>query len=111
MGRGGRKRKSNVARDRFGKSRGEAPEEIMAVVLAQPHRRAASTPRDAKLGYSLGRLLLAGYVTEKQHDAGQRWAAIVRRYAALIGFPRENLDSPHVELISSGVSCAPEPDE
>src|SRR5947209_13426245 len=88
MARAGRKRKDNVRRDQTGKSRGESSEEIMAVVFAQPHRRAAKTPREAKLGYPLGRLLLAGYITGKQHDAGQRWASLVRRYAALIGFPR-----------------------
>src|SRR5437660_11539475 len=110
MGRAGRKRKANVARDRTGKSRGEGAEQAMATALAQPHRRWAETPRDAQLGYPLGRLLLAGYITEKQHDAGQRWATIVRRYAALIGFPRDTPDAPHIELISSGLSCAVDPD-
>src|SRR5437879_261798 len=111
MARSGRRRKANVARDRTGKSRGESPDEIMAVVLAQPHRRFADTPRDAKLGYPLGRLCLAGYITEKQHDAGQRWAAIVRRYAALMGFRLENPETPTVELIASGQSCRAEPGE
>src|SRR5437588_11718219 len=111
MGRAGRKRKANVARDRTGKSRGEGAEQAMATALAQPHRRSAKTPREAKLGYPLGRLLLAGYITEKQHDAGQRWATIVRRYAALIGFPRDTPDAPNMELSSSGLSCVAAPDE
>ncbi len=111
MTRLGRKRKTNVARGAHGKSRGERPDEIMAVVLGQPHRRFAETPRDARLGYPLGRLCLAGYITEKQHDAGQRWAAIVRRYAALMGFRLENPETPNVELVASGSSCAAEPDE
>jgi len=110
MGRAGRKRKAGVARDRTGKSRGEGPEQAMAIALAQPHRRWSKTPRDALLGYPLGRLLLAGYITDKQHEAGQRWVTVVRRYAALIGFPRETPDAPNVELISSGVSCAADPD-
>ena len=83
----------------------------MAVALAQPHRRFARTPREAKLGYPLGRLCLAGYITEKQHDAGQRWADIVRRYAVLVGLPRENPDSPNVQPMSAGLSCIAEPDD
>ena len=111
MARAGRKRKTNVARDGSGKSRGESADDIMAVVLAQPHRRFADTPRDARLGYPLGRLCLAGYITEKQHDIGQRWATIVRRYSALMGYRLENPAPPSVELIASGLSCAAEPDE
>ena len=95
MGRAGRKRKAGVARDRTGKSRGEGPEQAIAIALAQPHRRWSKTPRDALLGYPLGRLLLAGYITDKQHEAGQRWVTVVRRYAALIGFPRETPDAPN----------------
>jgi hypothetical protein len=101
----------NVARDAAGKSRGESPEEIMAVALGQPHRRFAQTPREVKLGYPLGRLCLAGYVTEKQHDAGQRWATIVRRYSALMGFRLENPATPTIGMISSGSSCLADPDE
>src|SRR5205823_5669387 len=109
--RRGRKRKLNVQRTGCGKSRGESAEEIMAVALGQPHRRFARTPREAKLGYPLGRLCLAGYITEKQHDAGQRWADIVRRYAVLVGLPRENPDSPNVQPMSAGLSCIAEPDD
>jgi len=111
MARAGRKRKANVERNAAGKSRGDRPDEIMAVVLAQPHRRFADTPRDARLGYPLGRLCLAGYITEKQHDVGQRWATIVRRYSALMGFRLENPETPNVALIATGLSCAAEPDE
>ena len=111
MARAGRRRKANVARSATGKSRGASADDIMAVVLAQPHRRFADTPRDTRLGYPLGRLCVAGYITEKQHDAGQRWATIVRRYAALMGFRLDTPATATMELVSTGPSCAAEPDE
>ncbi len=60
----------------------------MHIALSSAHRR-WNEPRDARLGYPLGRLLLAGYLVNAQHDAGLRFAAIVRRYAAAMGFARE----------------------
>jgi hypothetical protein len=60
----------------------------MSLALAAPHRR-WTEPRDARLAYPLGRLLLSGYLVNAQHDAGLRFAAVVRRYGAAMGFARE----------------------
>src|SRR5262245_10420298 len=60
----------------------------MSLALVAPHRRWTG-PRDARLSYPLGRLLLAGYLVNAQHDAGLRFAAVVRRYSAAMGFARE----------------------
>ncbi len=87
----GRRRKTDVARDSRGKSRAfeahrkEREADIVAVAVAQPHRRFAKAPRASHLGYPLGRLHYMGLIDREQHEAGQRWCALVRRYAAMKG--------------------------
>lgn len=45
---------------------------------------------DPRRGYVLGRLRIAGRITERQHEAGLRFADILARYYALKGFPPPN---------------------
>jgi hypothetical protein len=116
----GRRRKPGVIRDASGKSRGERPDDIMSVVLAQRYR--VVEPRDAKnslAGSTLGRMLLAhqrrGYddpqaITQKQFEAGEAFAAAVRRHAAVMGYSISR-PSPSFQMVGTGVSCRPEPDE
>ncbi len=99
LSRTGRKRKSNVRRDRSGKSLGEIID--LAVVLNQPHRKGASDPKSQLLGYPLGRLRLSGEVTEAQLEAGNVWASLVRSYARMLGVP---VGSPKTGSMSGCVS-------
>lgn len=87
LNRRGRKRKQGVVRDSSGKSRGETVDAVIGTVIRQPHRRWYSAPRDARLAYPLGRLLLTDNITKRQHDAGRWWASVVRRYAIDKGIP------------------------
>lgn len=83
----GRPRKTNVIRDRNGKSRGEIVD--LSVVLNQPHRRDAKgdARKSELLGYPLGRLRLSDDLSEDQLQAGNEWALMVRAYAGMMGVP------------------------
>ncbi len=123
----GRKRKPNVIRDARGKSRGE-PEmvhpETVRVRMRElrrdgvfPSSRAEAL--DALSGFTLGRLLLRhradpsdpGSINDQQYDAGQQWAKIVRRHAAVMGYALGSPQSPSFLMVGSGLSCAEEPTE
>lgn len=99
LSRTGRKRKSNVRRDRSGKSLGEIID--LAVVLNQPHRRGSKDPKSQLLGYPLGRLRLSGEITEAQLEAGNQWAQLVQSYARMLGVP---VGSPKTGSMSGCVS-------
>lgn len=130
----GRKKKSGVIRDSKGKSRGE-PEVIAAEVLAVRRRelmldgirpsytdresqKVHDNVRDALAGFTLGRLLLKwrqspgcpDSVTQAQFDAGEAWTAIVHRHAAVLGYSLGR-PSPGFIMVSTGVSCASDPEE
>lgn len=107
----GRKRKPNVIRDSNGKSRGERPADIRSVALAQRIRDVGPAQADNALaGFTLGKMLLRGEIAQSWHDAGERWAALVRRHAALMGYSLV-WTSPSFVLVGTGLSCLPEPDE
>lgn len=98
--KGGPKRKTNVVRDASGRSRGEIID--LSVVLAQPHRRWSSNPRDQLLGYPLGRLYVQNYIDRDQLEAGDEWAALVRAHARILGIPVGSPKSPMTEMVSGG---------
>lgn len=56
----------------------------------QPHRR--DLPEDLRLsekaGTVLGRLNLMGFISDHQHEAGQRFQVVVGEYLSSIGAPR-----------------------
>ena len=121
----GRRRKRNVLRDARGKSRGE-PEgvhpETIAVRLRDLWRdgvpaRDSRDALDALAGFTLGRLLLRnradpgdpGSINELQYQAGQEWAKLVRRHAAIMGYALGSPKSPSFMLVATGFSCAQEP--
>jgi hypothetical protein len=81
----GRPRKTNVVRDKSGKSRGEIVD--FSVVFNQPHRRGFSDKKSELLGYPLGRLRLSNQISELQLRTGNEWAMMVRSYAGMMGVP------------------------
>jgi hypothetical protein len=106
----GRPRKNDVKRDASGKSRGYDgihPETIAVrerelkkdgIILHQMRYNgvsdvATSTATDAKAGFTLGRLLLFHEqgdvqrgINRKQFEAGDYWAGLCRRHAAIMGY-------------------------
>ena len=125
MGHRGRKRKPNVERDHRGKSRGERSQDLMADALAYRRRdllRAGISPEhalDALSGFTLGRLLLRhradssdpGSINEAQFNAGETWAKLVRRHAAVMGYALGTPKSPSFVMAASGLSCLAGPAE
>lgn len=89
----GRPRQNNLKRDKTtGRSRGERPEDVKAVVWGQRLRQGipVADMDEPLTGYCLGRLLLAGRqkdpagIVEAQHDAGMKYAQMVRRYDMMV---------------------------
>jgi len=126
----GRPRKTGVPRNDKGRIASgfdrERPEEIRRVVEMQPHRRNRKdftyqgkkiTKSDPLYGYSLGRLRVAGMgdkgdgITQEQHDAGMKWMQLHVRYCHYQGFASPNLQSPAMQMVARGLTCAPDPDE
>lgn len=58
----------------------ETQEQIMAVAIAQPHRRGFSDPNNPFLGYSAGRLFATGQISKPQHDAAEWYARLWLSY-------------------------------
>jgi hypothetical protein len=94
--------------------------EIVAVALAYRAREVgAKDASDPLAGFTLGRLLLRRRANESdpsgisrdQHEAGEQWADLVRRHAAIMGYALGRPRSPSLTLVGSGASCAAEPDE
>lgn len=75
MAKAGAKTKQNVQRYPSGQivhsyrePKHEKPEKIMAVVLAQPHRRGNASQY---AGYAFGRLFIGGMIDQRQHQAAE----------------------------------------
>ena len=90
---------------------GETEMQIKSTVLE--YRRRAVGEADAgrnEAGYELGRLMLTGRVTPRQHSAGCEYALLVADYQRCIGFP-----APYPQGIdlgaARGLSLIGEPDE
>lgn len=112
--RRGRKRKSTRDREKNGRVVRDTAQETrtkMAEFFAeQPERRGASDPLDPRLGYPLGRLNYSGVVDKRQHDAGERLAALAMKYGRTIGMPPPVPQAISDSLVGRGLSIAPEPD-
>ncbi len=61
--------------------RGERPDKIVAVVLAQPHRRGE---RDHRAGFVYGRLFLGGMIDDRQYQAAEVFTKRAVRYMGQI---------------------------
>lgn len=75
MAKAGVRPKQNVPRYPSGQivhsyrePKAEKPEKIMAVVLAQPHRRGNASQY---AGYAFGRLFMGGMIDQRQHQAAE----------------------------------------
>lgn len=82
----GRPRKSDVIRDASGKSRGEKPENVMAVALAQPHRRsfAPAIAADQRAECEHGRYSMRAEITDAEYLAGIKYRDANDAYLAAI---------------------------
>jgi hypothetical protein len=125
MARSGRKRKFEATRDPHGISRREAPGIHPDTIAARLREldRAGVRSRDLRdaldplAGFTLGRLLLRhrasphdpGSIDEQQYEAGQQWAALVYRHAAIMGYSIASPQSPPLLLLPRGTSCRPDP--
>lgn len=136
----GRKRKTNVIRDKSGKSRGE-PHEVAPEVLAVRERnlrelgvpltfeRKEQTPQgwamivnrtatDRLSGFTLGVLLLRhrsdpgnpGSISQVQYDAGEAWTRIVHRHAAIMGYSLTT-PSPSFAMVGGGRGIGLDPED
>lgn len=92
VGRAGRKRKGEGARYKSGrlKPKKKDVDECVRLARAQPHRRELkSNDRSSELAESaLGRLNLAGKVTNLERAAGEMFGRVVGRYRRVIEGPR-----------------------
>jgi hypothetical protein len=117
----GRRKKTSVLRDPAGKSRGEPAALVRAVVLAQRVREVgAEHAANPLAGHTLGRLRLRHQphgpqdpcsISPEQYDAGERYATIAARHAALMGYVTGSPRAAAFGLLAAGASCLEEPDE
>jgi hypothetical protein len=84
----GRKRKFKVERQPNGQARRKAVD-VKAIAQTMPHRQEVRPEirHDPLAETKLGRLRLAGRITQPQYEAGDKYADIVRRYRAVISAP------------------------
>lgn len=116
-----RRRKPNVLRDASGKCRGEPPDMVRAVALAQRARHVAPEHADNPLaGHALGRLRLRHQsqgpqdpcsISHEQYEAGERYATIATHHAAIMGYATGVPQSAPLEVAATGSACREEPDD
>lgn len=97
LGRRGRKRKSGRRHPSGGLVAAERFPDDQVRASRQPHRRGLDVDDrlSEKAESAFGRLFLAGRISEQQHEAGLRYAAVVGSYRAVIGAPRSVSGSGH----------------
>lgn len=112
MAKAGAKRREGVKRYQNGSivrsDRGERPDKIVAVVLAQPHRRGE---RDHRAGFVYGRLLLGGMIDDRQFQAAEVFTRRAVRYMGQItgSLPRfPSIAANMVGTFSSGSGAEPD---
>lgn len=81
MSRAGRRRAALARREANGQARRESAaqvqDQIIGVVLAQPHRRGE---RSQMVAYALGRLRHSGQISQEQFNALETYARLASRY-------------------------------
>lgn len=112
MAKASAKRREGVRRYPNGRivnaDRGERPDKVVAVVLAQPHRRGE---RDHRAGFVYGRLLLGGMIDERQYQAAEVFTKRAVRYMGQItgSLPRfPSIAANMVGTFSGGSSGGPD---
>jgi len=112
MAKAGPRRREGVKRYGNGRivnaDRGERPDKIVAVVLAQPHRRGE---RDHRAGFAYGRMLLGGVIDDRQYQAAEVFTKRSVRYMTHItgGMPR--FPSLAAEMIGTFSGSSPDLDD
>lgn len=100
MAKPGPKLKSGVSRYQNGSikrvDRGERPDKIMAVALAQHHRKGNSSPL---AGYAFGRMFMGGMIDQRQFDAAETFTRRAVRYQSVITGTLPRYKSPLADLI------------
>lgn len=81
------KRKSRLVTAREPNGRIQRVHERSPAEIKRQLDRACCDVRHQEWGTVLGRLLLAGKITEQQYAAGQRWAEYAARYSAALQSP------------------------
>lgn len=74
----------------------EKPEKIMAVVLAQPHRRGNASQY---AGYAFGRLFIGGQIDQRQHQAAEIYMTRTIRHMKHITGTLPNFTSPLANMV------------
>lgn len=121
--RGGRPHKPGVMRSPSGKSLGESPEEAMGTALrkrvmdvglenavVRDQRSGAIVASNALSGFTLGRLFQEGAISREQYEAGEEWAKLIHRHAAIMGYEVKRSPKSASYIMIGGQSCAPDPD-
>lgn len=103
MAKAGVRPKQNVPRYPSGQivhsyrePKAEKPEKIMAVVLAQPHRRGNASQF---AGYAFGRLFLGGQIDSRQHRAAEIYMTRTIRHMKHITGTLPNFTSPLANMV------------
>ncbi|KQO43014.1 hypothetical protein ASF08_10575 [Methylobacterium sp. Leaf85] len=116
----GRHKRSSTKAD-LESRRKESEDQIMAVALAQPHRRSLPKtrirddgrrqdvdPRDPLAGFALGRLFLHGVISRDQLEAGQKYTSLFLRHGHHVVGVLPRFPSAAINDVASGISCAAE---
>lgn len=113
MGRAGRKRNAFAKRDKNGKNREPRKTEDARIVALKPRIRdfGRDIASDPLCGHCLGQLHLAKHITVNQLHTGERFGALLRRHAGVMGLLIGHPRSAALELVGIGTSCGLEPDE
>jgi hypothetical protein len=109
MARPRKKLKENVRRHPSGEivraDMGEKPEDVIAVALAQPHRRG---DKDHRMGFAHGRMLLGGIITQRQFEAAEVFMKRAVAYMALVSGSLPRFPSVSADMVARGIACAAE---
>lgn len=62
-------------------------------------------------GFTLGKLVLLGQITQSQCDDGERYGNLVRRHASVMGYELSGIRSGSFESIGPSRSCEGDPGE
>lgn len=109
MAKARKKLKEGVSRYPSGQivhaDRGEKPEDVVKVALAQPHRKGE---RDPRAGYAHGRMRLGGVINQRQFEAAEAFMQRAVSYMALVSGSLPRFPSVAADMVARGVSCTAE---
>jgi len=112
MAKAGAKRRDGVRRYQNGSivraDRGERPDKVVAVVLAQPHRRGE---RDHRAGFVYGRLLLGGMIDDRQYQAAEIFTKRAVRYMGQVTGSLPRFPSIAANMVGTFSGGSGEPDD